>query len=495
MGQGMTPSGTLGRAAIALVLLTAAVSRMWDIGTKSLWVDEARALAIALQSPAEIIAWCRGVSSHEPPGRLLLMHAAACIPPNIVFSVRMPSLLAGLALLPLAWALTRRAGGGCAAGAMAVLFVLFSPALLDHSQDARYYTVRLALETGAAVALLTAWRAPELRRLWILAGLAASLALTISYTSLPSSAAVVLVCSLLAVRPGRDPEAPVLRRGAVTALVCFAAPLFLWLLPSLRVAARFVGLAPAPPLEPAFERAPRAALRFAPDWDLSLVTSLLHPSAEVALVVALAVVSGAGVVWRRSAHARLLLGLVLGLTATAALGTDMRAFLAPRYVIHLHFLALVLAAVALGTLWESSANPAPRIAAAGLALMICATALPALWRVMTLEKQNWRGAAELIASHFTPGDVIVTGAYWSEKPIQFYLQEPEIARAIFPHVLEEERFRPMVRHRASVWYVGWGEVPPFVRQTLDTEFRLVARLAGTQGDVSVYKKGPLPPGA
>lgn len=50
MGQGMTPSGTLGRAAIALVLLTAAVSRMWDIGTKSLWVDEARALAIALQS-------------------------------------------------------------------------------------------------------------------------------------------------------------------------------------------------------------------------------------------------------------------------------------------------------------------------------------------------------------------------------------------------------------------------------------------------------------
>jgi hypothetical protein len=185
------------------------------------------------------------------------------------------------------------------------------------------------------------------------------------------------------------------------------------------------------------------------------------------------------------------------MTIALALGTEARHNLAPRYLIHIHVLAIIFAGCSLGRLWRGSPlNPATLqpLVALIITCVLLASAGPATWRLMTQERQNWRDAVALIEENFEPEDAIFTGAYWSEMPVMHYVTDPAVGQALNMNILVETDLRYLLQFRASAWYIGWGELPPFIQQHLDRDFTLVGYFEGLRGDVYVWKKGPLPAG-
>jgi uncharacterized membrane protein len=479
------------RTAALLLILLAAALRLWGSGEKSLWVDEAQALWVAEHEPAWIVGHCSRVGSHESPARHLLMHWLAGITPNRAFAIRLPALLGGIVLVPLLWGLGA-ALGGRAAGAFAALLCALSPVMVEHSQDARHYTVMLALELGGLLALLAAWRTPRRWGLWIAAGVASALAFYVSFTAAFVVGAVGLTLLLLFILPvGVElTERDALRRGALIGIISLAIPLLPWAMPIARAMAQYVGLLTPPPPEVMATGVTALGERFTPDWSSRWTAEILHSTLWGSLLLAVGVLIGLWGTLRHQPRHLVPLVLIALLTVALTMGTAMRHSLAPRYLLHLHALALTLGGVALGRLWQMGPGGATASALAATALAL--GFLPNLWTCLTTERQDWRGAVEIIESNFQPHDIILTGAYWSERPIQHYISEPRVAAAVRPHVMAEADFEMALMVNASIWCVGWGEIPPFIQEHLDREFTLVARLPGTRGDVFVYKKGPLP---
>ncbi|MBN1476703.1 glycosyltransferase family 39 protein [Candidatus Sumerlaeota bacterium] len=479
------------RTVALLLTLLAAALRLWGSGEKSLWVDEAQALWVAEHEPAWIVEHCSRLGSHESPARHLLMHWLAGIAPNRASAIRLPALIGGIALVPLLWGLGATLGGR-AAGFFAALLCALSPVMVEHSQDARHYTVMLALEFGGLLALLAAWRRPWQWGLWIAAGAASALAFYVSFTAAFVVGAVGLTLLLLLILPlGVElTERDALRRGALIGIVSLAIPLLPWAMPIARAVAQYVGLLSPPPPEVMATGVTALGERFVPEWSSRWTQELLHPTLWGSLLMAVGVLIGLWSALRHQPRHLVPLVLIGLLTLGLTMGTAMRHSLAPRYLLHLHALALTLCGVALGTLWRMGLGGAIGSALAAAALTL--GFLPTLWTCLTTERQDWRGAVEIIESNFQPHDIILTGAYWSERPVQHYIAEPQVAAAVRPHVMAEADFEMALMVHSSVWYIGWGEIPPFIQEHLDREFTLIARLPGTRGDVFVYKRGPLP---
>jgi len=138
---------------LALTLLGAAL-RLWQIGGKGLWYDEAATALMARASAGEIIQFHWRAAFEHPPLWALLMVGWSRIFGQSEAALRLPAALAGIAMIPLLWRLCatlwpddrllRRLAVGLAA---------FSPVLTFYSQEARMY----ALATLLAAAAVTLW--------------------------------------------------------------------------------------------------------------------------------------------------------------------------------------------------------------------------------------------------------------------------------------------------------------------------------------------------
>jgi 4-amino-4-deoxy-L-arabinose transferase-like glycosyltransferase len=478
-------------ALFGLILVGGVLRLLW-IGDKSLWVDEAHALRIAQGTLGEIHEFCARPGSHEPALRYYLMHFLDKMSPALggktEFLIRLPALITGIALIPIVWGLANRLTAK-PAGLIAALFAMLSPLLIDHSQDARYYTVFLALEFGGLLALLSAWEAPERRGLWATAGLASALAFHISYLSVFVAAPVGAICLVLLARPvGVDGEsAHAARRGALIALASMGVLLVGWVIPLLRAVKLYLGMGEALPLANP-QPAHLIVTRHIPDWQFDWLAELVHPMTPGAL--ALVAFAGAGLwaVARRRRWNLAVLGLIVVCTGVIALGTSMRLSLNPRYLLHFHVLALVLAGVGLGHLARARVG---MVVAAAIAAGVSLTMLPAVKTSLVSEKQNWKAAVELIESNLHPRDIIITGALWSEQPVYHYAG-PRARQALRMHALSEAHFELLRLTHAHAWFVGWGEIPDFIQVQLDEDFTLVDIFPGTRGDVYVWRKAPNP---
>lgn len=138
---------------LALTLLGAAL-RLWQIGAKGLWYDEAATALMARASAGEIIQFHWRAAFEHPPLWVLLMAGWSRLFGQSEAALRLPSALAGIVLIPLLWRL-------CAAlwpddrllRRLAVGLVAISPVLTLYSQEARMYS----LATLLAVAAVTLW--------------------------------------------------------------------------------------------------------------------------------------------------------------------------------------------------------------------------------------------------------------------------------------------------------------------------------------------------
>ena len=143
----------LHRLAMLAGLLTGFTLRLYQLGGESLWYDEIVSVYLARKSIPEMIAHTAG--DIHPPGYYLLLHLWQSLThPTAVhgleFLFAWPSLVAGMLILVLIYALGRRLLDPSIA-LVALWLGALNPFQLWYSQEVRMYTV------GAALGLLGLW--------------------------------------------------------------------------------------------------------------------------------------------------------------------------------------------------------------------------------------------------------------------------------------------------------------------------------------------------
>ena len=164
---------------LAALTLLAAALRLSTLDLQSFWYDEAFTPVHVLH--ASLGATLRSVvhTENSPPLWYVLEWADSRVLGTGAVALRLPSALAGIATVPVAWAIGRELSGRRAAIICAAL-VAVNPLLVWYSQEARVYGLFVLTAALAMLCFLRALREPSPRRIAAFA-LTGALALATHY--------------------------------------------------------------------------------------------------------------------------------------------------------------------------------------------------------------------------------------------------------------------------------------------------------------------------
>jgi 4-amino-4-deoxy-L-arabinose transferase-like glycosyltransferase len=141
----------MSRLLLLLTLLLAFALRVHDLGSQSLWYDEAVTAQVAQQGLAEMARWT--ADDIQPPLYYAITANWVQFAGVSEWALRFPSVFFGALMVVLAYALGRRLFGPVAGG-LAALLAALHPLWIYYSQEARMYTLLTALGMVAGYALL-----------------------------------------------------------------------------------------------------------------------------------------------------------------------------------------------------------------------------------------------------------------------------------------------------------------------------------------------------
>lgn len=428
--------------------LVAAMLRLFGLGSQSLWIDEVFTwLSAGGMGPfgrAELLENVHG------PAFSLAVHAAMRVFGDAEWVLRLPSALAGIALVPaLAWMAGRWLGPS--AMAPAAWLAAGSPFLVWYSQESRNYSWLMLFATLSAGALLgVRQRASMSRIVAYLVAVAAGLLSNLSFA---------LLAPLHLRWWWSGPEAT---RGARRrALVVAAAALLAMASPWLPQIASTWDWARLHPTREAAADAP--ALRGATTFHAAAVPYAFHTFAvgptlgpsprelrggaslatlrpHVAAIAATALTFGALAVLglralgRRQRLADTLLWLGVPLLVVCYFALQNFKVFHPRY------LAVAMPGVLL--VWAAALADLR-----GRARLVIAVAVAALWALSlqhlyldpAYRREDYRGALREVRARMTPGEQVV--AVGSEEPVVYYGRGLVVRRWWLGHVDRPERMR------------------------------------------------------
>ena len=162
----------------ALVLLAAGL-RLSTLGLQSFWYDEAFTPVHVLHGSLGATLRAMVHSENTPPLWYVIEWLDARVLGTGEIALRLPSALAGIATVPVAWAIGRELGGRRAALLTAAL-VAVNPLFVWYSQEARAYALFVLTAALAMLCFLRAEREPTRARMAAFA-LSGSLALLTHY--------------------------------------------------------------------------------------------------------------------------------------------------------------------------------------------------------------------------------------------------------------------------------------------------------------------------
>ena len=145
-------STKLFRILLLALILSAFALRVYKLDSQSLWYDEGVSAIVAQYDLASLAQWT--ADDIQPPLYYALLAGWGRLAGWSEWSLRFPSLFFGLLIVPLLAALTIRWKRSRLAGALAALLTAFHPLLLYYSQEARMYTLLVALGIGVAYCVL-----------------------------------------------------------------------------------------------------------------------------------------------------------------------------------------------------------------------------------------------------------------------------------------------------------------------------------------------------
>ncbi len=439
---------------VAGIVLLGAGLRLFWIGEKSLWLDEAFSLWVAGQPPGEMWRWLIRIDQH-PPGYYALLAGWIRLFGTTETALRLLSALASIGTIPLVYAATRHLLDRPTAG-MAALLLALSPFQIAYAQEARMYawlTLAAALAILCVALLYRAdWPSMGQRPApWIGLILAEAGALWMHNTAL--FLPLALTGAALALRAPRRPW-----------LMAQLGVLTLWLpwlpgfVPQVRSVADGFWIAP-PTLDVVFWAVAGFGTDFLPDW---LPWRWLW-----ALPMMGVTVFGALHLARHPAH-RPQLGALGSLILVPVLGSlavsTIRPIFLPRTLLWVGLPYLILAAWGLRHL-----RPVPLgRGILGLSLGVILLGLSSYY--VESPKEEWRDAAATVADQVAPGDLLLFNAGWTQLPFDYYFEQAAasagVARRGLPvDLFERGELEPvmapadlayladLIRNRAGVWLI------------------------------------------
>jgi mannosyltransferase len=165
---------------LAALTLLAAILRLTTLGEQSFWYDEAFTPVHVLHP--SLTATLRSVvhTENTPPLWYLIAWADSRVLGTGEYALRLPSALAGIATVPLAWAIGRELTARRATAIAMAAFVAVNPLLVWYSQEARAYALFVLFAALAMLCFLRALHRPTGGRMAAFA-LSGSLALLSHY--------------------------------------------------------------------------------------------------------------------------------------------------------------------------------------------------------------------------------------------------------------------------------------------------------------------------
>ncbi len=145
---------------LAALTILAAILRLTTLGEQSFWYDEAFTPVHVLHP--SLTATLRSVvhTENTPPLWYILAWADARVLGTGAYALRLPSALAGIATIPIAWAIGRELTARRATAIAMAAFVAVNPLLVWYSQEARAYGLFVLFAALAMLCFLRALHRP-----------------------------------------------------------------------------------------------------------------------------------------------------------------------------------------------------------------------------------------------------------------------------------------------------------------------------------------------
>jgi len=147
-----SPTSNAYRMALLALIFSAFALRVYKLDSQSLWYDEGVTAIVAQYDLASLAQWT--ADDIQPPFYYTLVAGWGRLAGWGEWSLRYPSVAFGLLIVPLLAVLTIRWSRSRLAGVLAGLMAAFHPLLLYYSQEARMYTLLVALRTAIAYCVL-----------------------------------------------------------------------------------------------------------------------------------------------------------------------------------------------------------------------------------------------------------------------------------------------------------------------------------------------------
>ncbi len=389
-------------------LLAAFFIRVQNLTYHSIWFDEAVSIRWAQATVARILdVSMKLVEDRLPPLYYLLLKGWVSLAGLTEFSVRFPSVVLGVLLVPVMYALGRRLFNA-RTGLLAAALVAVNPFLVWYSQEARMYALAATLGALTVLAFHRAVTGGGARH-WAAMGIFAAAGL---YTHLYSGFLLPALALWLVLNPA------VLKKhwlafGATMAAVSAA------FVPLALATWRFSGEStPGDPLSSVGGRV----------WGLLRAFSVwradLAPDTVKLVLIALAVAATLGALAAARRRGGWLVILLLAMPFIIASGLMFRselAFFGERYfIVMVPWLLLLEAAGVMMVIGgkKGKRRVAGWVGALGL-LAVTVIPLPGQWSVPAA-KEAWRQSAEYLAAHAQPDDAIFIHPEWIRFAFQYY---------------------------------------------------------------------------
>lgn len=412
-----------------MIVLVGVVLRFWQIGAKTVWLDEAFSIWIARHPLLELWGWLVRIDQH-PPLYYSLLHGWIALFGDLQGAVRAFSALCSTLALPFFFGAARQLFDRPTA-LIATLLLAVSPFHVRYAQEARMYGL---LTLTAAVALFFLLRilmrdTPAPRRDWLgLAVAQAAVMLTHNTATVFFPLALNLAIGGAILRQywqGGVSGWPALNNVAFdrrwVRWQSIAVLLWLpWAIPFIRQALLVDQefWIPSPTLAGVLETLHNFHLAFLPGWIpfFGLWDLLLWGVAGLGLYA----------LRTRPARAWLLLGLFLTPILGELLVSLRRPIFYERTLIYVTLPYLLLIAAGLRHLtllpalrWQRVGSA---LAGALLAILLCFSALGLHNYFVHFQKEDWAQAAEYVAEQVAPDDVIIFNATWVQLPFEYYFR-------------------------------------------------------------------------
>ncbi|MGH7117487.1 MAG: glycosyltransferase family 39 protein [Acetobacteraceae bacterium] len=446
-----------------VILAVALAARLFALGTKPYWLDEVFTIFRSSLPLGDLLT--DSLRNRHLPSFFLIEHALLNLGGGPAM-LRLTPALAGAVTAPLTFAIAWKLGGRAAAW-LAGLLMALAPSQVAFGQEARSYTLMMALILLALLGLTTLATKPEAGAKWFtqpgaLSDAWAAYALgTVGALLVLGDAWPWLIAANVAMAAGILPRTKawrgLLRNWLVVqalvlliALPCYAVMLarvhghvlqsFLWI-PPLSLASAWLDVASLYGLRSA-----------------TMVSMHLLPAQFAGLTLLLFALAGFGA-WRLRGKPGPLIVLViafLGLPATLALISLLHPVLLPRYLLWSVGPFFVLAGFGIEMIPERLRRPALAVAA----LVAVANLLP-YYSAET--KPRWDRAAEILALRFAPGDLLLVSDGATPVMLDFNRQGPKPLHSAWPATRDpkEAAARLAAGHRVFAVYgpAGQGKQP------------------------------------